>query len=165
MKIFRINPREQLLYYLKRYFEGDNNNTFSINSYINYKCLAKIIWYRLKKIKKHMAIDYFDLRTIIGTTNPLATTFAYGILNRVLPNSIYFLNETIPIKDYYIKIIPTFSSQKTLISFTGVVNISTFYMLYQYISIKRRLKKYDKCKSASDRILNENGNGKYQGNG
>lgn len=132
-----------------KYLKENDNKVFSNKSYINYKNLAKIIWNRFEKLKRHINIDSLTLKLDLGTNDPSVTAILYGMLNGAVPSLICFLNEIIPIGSHYVRIEPNFELVKSNIIFICEVHMNPIFIAYQYITIKRRLKN-DQYKSTSD---------------
>mgnify|MGYP000917593548 CR=1 FL=1 len=143
IRVFKMNVLTYVANKLDEYLKEDDNSSFSTKSYINYKNLVKIIWYRYKEIIKHMKIHFIDLRIWIGTNDPAQGAIIYGALNGIIPNLIHLLNGLIPVENYYIRILPDFSRTSSKLSFICEIYVNPIFITYQYISIKRRLKAND----------------------
>lgn len=150
IRIISFNLREYLLDKIEKYIRKNDNNLFPKKSYINYKNTAKIIWNRFVKLKNHIYFNSIDLNMCLGNDDPAKTAIIYGVLNGISPNIICFINKLITVENYFIRITPNFNSSNTNISLTCKVYINPIFITYQYISIKRRLKKDGKYQATSN---------------
>lgn len=150
IKILNINLGKYLLRIIKKYTMEDDNNRFSTESYINYKKAAKIIWYRVAKSKKYIKLYFMDIKLVIGNENQGLTAILFGILNGLIPCLIALINERISINDYQFVIVPNFNLHKSHIMISCTFHINIFYLIFQYISIMRRLKRNDESQSTSN---------------